>query len=409
ALGVERVMGRPLGGLHHLPIDDPAIAALLADADGRTNRLGAALGPDGVLRVSSAPGVAVDPVTVSDPAEVPAACARPTGREVPGAFELHLDLDLGAPAPAGIEPVGLETTLERIRLSPGLAGEVAQIIAGPGVLREDAVDDLRAFAERTGWGVLNTFGAKGLFAWDHPLHLGTAGLQADDFRLAGVVDALFAVTVGIDPAEVPPGDIGTTQQIVLHPRHLTGAADDWPEPTTGPERPPLYTELAAVVGPGYESDAVPLHPARAARDLAVALGPEVLVAADPGPAGLWVARTFPTEVPGQVLVPATNAEGIAAAIALVAGFDGRPAVAITTDPVDATTSELLSLARALEVPLTVEAWGADAELDGPHERIGALMETTARPGADVLPVPVDLAATRELVDVAGAMTAWQGA
>jgi hypothetical protein len=406
ALGATRVVGAALPGLGHLAVADPDLAALLADADGRLNRLGVALDADRVLRVTSCPGAEVEPVPVTDPSALPGELARPTGQEIPGAFALRLDLDLDEPAP-DVEPLGLETTLERIRLSAGLQGEVAHIIAGPGVLREDAVDDLRTFAARTGWGVVNTFGAKGVLRWDDPAHMGTAGLQADDFRLAGVVDTLFAVTVGIDPAEVPPHDIGTTQQIVLHPRHLASAADDWPNPGGPPARPPLYDALAAVIGPGYEQDGVPLHPARAARDLGVALGSESLVVADPGPAGLWVARAFPTEAPGQVLVPATRAEGIAAAIALIAGLDGRRAVAVTTDPLDPTTRRLLAEARQLEVPLTVEAWGADGPDDGPHERVATLMETMARPGADVLGVPVDLSATRELIDVAGPVTAWQ--
>ena len=82
-------------------------------------------------------------------------------------------------------------------------------------------------------------------------------------------------------------------------------------------------------------------------------------------------------------------------------------MAVTTDPLDPMTERLLDLARQLEVPLTVEAWGADARCDGPHERVATLMETTARPGADVLGVPVDLAVTSELVEVAGPVTAWQ--
>ena len=407
ALGATRVIGEPLPGLGHLAVAEPDLADLLADADGRLNRVGVSLDAQAVLRVTSCPGAVTEPIDLTDPAAVPTELARFTGQEIPGAFSVRLDLDLEAPAPDGVEPLGLETTLERIRLSPGLAGEVAHIIAGPGVLRADAVDDLRAFAARTGWGVVNTFGAKGVLPWDDPLHMATAGLQAEDFRLAGLVDTLFAVTVGIDPREVPPHDIGTTQQIVLHPRHLASAADDWPEPTAVPERPPLYDRIAAVVRPGYESDAVPLHPARAARDLGAALGPDALIVADPGPAGLWVARALPTEAAGQVLVPATRAPGIAAAIAVMAGIDGRGAVAVTTDPLEPMTERLLELARQLEVPLTVEAWGADAPCDGPRERVATLMETTARPGADVLGVPVDLAATSELIEVAGPVTAWQ--
>ena len=42
----------------------------------------------------------------------------------------------------------------------------------------------------TGAPVVNTWGAKGVLRWDDPHHAGTAGLQADDFDLAGLADSM---------------------------------------------------------------------------------------------------------------------------------------------------------------------------------------------------------------------------
>src|SRR5258705_5613753 len=53
----------------------------------------------------------------------------------------------------------------------------AAMLAGPGVLRHRAVDGLREFAAAANVGVANTWGAKGVFNWDSPHHLGTCGLQ----------------------------------------------------------------------------------------------------------------------------------------------------------------------------------------------------------------------------------------
>ena len=64
-----------------------------------------------------------------------------------------------------------------------------------------------------------------------------------------------------------------------------------------------YEQLAAALQPLYASAAVPLSPARAAADLGATRPDGALVLADPGPAGLWVARALPTTELGSVVVP----------------------------------------------------------------------------------------------------------
>jgi hypothetical protein len=379
------------------------VADLLADVDGRVARAGAAW-HGGVLRVSSRPGSLVAPMPVDSAEALVGALATTVGQEVPDALALELDLDLGAPVPDGVEPMAAQTRIEGIRLSPDLGDDVGMVV-GPGVLRaldgDGVVEHLQRFAAQTGWAVVNTWGAKGVFPWDSPFHAGTAGLQARDFELAGLVDRLLVVTVGVDPDELPVEALGSAQLLELHPVHLAFAAEGWPEPTADPPRPELYTALAAVVGPAYASDVVPLHPARASRDLG-GLRPEGKpVVADAGSAGLWVARTFPTVEPGSVLVPATNAPGSAAAAALLHG-----ALGVTTWPLDPMTEAVLDLARSLGVDLTLEAWGSEGDPASPEDRVAATAEALARPGVDVVPVPVDFTATADLVAVAGDVTAW---
>ena len=234
-----------------------------------------------------------------------------------------------------------------------------------------------------------------------------AGLKARDFGLAGRTDKLAVVCVGVDPDELPPGGLGDAQRLDLHPVHLAFAAEGWPAPGAEPPRPPLYTDLAAVVGPAYDSTEVPLHPARATRDLGGLRPAGGVVVADPGPAGFWVARAFPTTEPGSVLVPATRAPGAAAAAALLGGLDGsRLALGVTTWPLDPVTEAVVDLARSLEVALTLEAWGAEGSITSPEDRIAATAESLARTGVDVIPVPVDLTRTDDLVAVAGEITAW---
>jgi hypothetical protein len=79
---------------------------------------------------------------------------------------------------------------------------------------------------------------------------------------------------------------------------------------------------------------------------------------------------------------------------------------VTTWPLDPMTEALLDLARSLEVDLTLEAWGGEADLSSPDDRQEATAAAIARSGVDVVPVPVDFSATADLVAVAGEISAW---
>lgn len=241
-------------------------------------------------------------------------------------------------------------------------GRVA-MLAGPGVLRDRAVDGLRAFAGAANVGVANTWGAKGVFAWDSPHHLGTCGLQACDFELLGFADLDLLWVVGIDPDESPADRYELGARVVaIAPADLEAFAEHVARSSYPIERPPLFERLAAVAQPGYVDERYPRHPARAVMEIKRRMAPGDIVTAEPGPAGLWVARTFPTDGPGSVVVPAVARPGIGTALALAAGRAGRAATAVMVDPVDGTTRALLELAATLDAPVTAEVWGDDVDL-----------------------------------------------
>ena len=62
-----------------------------------------------------------------------------------------------------------------------------------------AVPGLHDLAVSAGIGVLNTWGAKGVFDWRSQHHLATIGLQADDFVLSGLDEADLIIATGLDP------------------------------------------------------------------------------------------------------------------------------------------------------------------------------------------------------------------
>lgn len=250
------------------------------------------------------------------------------------------------------------------------------ILAGPHALPYR--DALHAVAAHLDAPVANTWGAKGIFPWDSPHHMGTCGLQADDFELLGFADYDVILAVGIDPAESPRDRFALAPVVEIRPQTLTHLAEDVPARSHPIEPNALYERLAAVAQPGYVDDRTPRHPARAVMDLKRNLAVREVVTAQPGPVGLWVARTFPTDGPGTVFVPAVDAPGIAAACAVLAAAGGMPAVTVAPAPVDEITTSLLDAAARRSLPVRLEVWD----------------ET------------VDLSLTSLLVDAAGPVVAW---
>lgn len=410
AQGATRTFGdRSVPGLAHVPVADPELARLLADADGRIGAgAGAALSGRS-LRVSSRPGATVDEVVVDAVADLPTVLAQWQLGGVFGCLDLQLSLDLEAPVPSGLEPLVIDRPPGApARLAPDLADLGVLVLVGPGVVRAGQVASLGAMASRGGFGVVNTWGAKGVFAWDSPHHFGTAGLQARDFDLAGFGEAGLVIASGVDVDEAPPERWAGAQVLEVDPRDLEALTFGWTEAAEVPPVPPLYRELREALGPLYASTAVPISPARAAAGLAAVRPTGGLVAADPGPVGLWVARTFPTTEPGSVVVPARAVAGFATAAALVAGLDGRPAIAVTAGPLDEVSARVLDLARSLEVPVAVEVWGDEGDAADADAQLDRTRVALASGGVVVEHYPVDLDATRVLVDVAGPVVAWGG-
>jgi hypothetical protein len=410
AVGIERCFGAALPEMPGIAIADPRLAMLLAEADGRLGpRLGAAFLPDQVLYLSSKPGAYNDVATVHDPGSIPDLIrdAALVGNLHSRAF--HLDLDLDAPAPAGVWPAGLARGHHRpTTIEGGLPAGRAMVLAGPGVLRADAVDGLRALAACGNVPVANTWGAKGVFAWDSPFHMGTAGLQARDFELLGFDGADLIVTTGLDADESPRSRYALAPVVDIAPEEL-GALAAVLRPSPIQIRPNhLYSGLAAVSQPGYVSEHMPMHPARAVADVRRTLPPDGIVAADPGLAGLWVARTFPTTRAGSVIVPATPTPGIATAIAFAAGLRGHHAIAITDAPVNDETRAVVALAKQHGVPIVVEVWGTGGHVHNPEDHLARLQAAFDSRGVSVIGVPIDAAKTQRLIDVAGDVVAWGG-
>jgi hypothetical protein len=436
--GIRRVWGDPPGevGCQVVRVADEALAGVLADADGRTwqPRPGACLGAGGLLRLSTRPGGTAHPRKVASAEEVPAAvaeAARAASAALPATACLQLDIDLSAPSPLpdaeaagaagdheawspdGSPPDGSTPDARAVLATRIAEAEAPMLFAGPGVVRTPgAAEALRALASRARLGVSNTWGAKGLFEWTSEHHTGTVGLQERDFELGGFAGSDLVVFAGIDPDESPPQRWAIAPALELPLDALRGSFAGIRVRASGPiPRPPLFDLLARVVQPMYASDALPIAPARVIADLASGMLPGDRLSCDPGLAGFWVARAFPTSEMGSVVVPALGAPGFAAAAALAVSLEDRPSaapIALTVAPPDEATLSILEESERLGHPVVVEAWGEGGSFRSADEHRSLLGRARASGRASLLQVPVDWSFTQDLLEVAGAIVAWGG-
>ena len=423
--GIGAVYGRPLDDVPVTEVTDPAVAVLLARAHRAVHGVAAAahVGDGTVVVPGARPGDGdggdpIDTVVVED-AETVRALAPLLAQRVRGdglRLEVGIDLAQGVPAVPVARPAPAEDWREP---DDALLRDVAQasrvvVLAGPGVVERQAVGALHALAAAGRLGVLNTWGAKGVFHWQSRHHWATVGLQARDFELGGVPEADLVLAVGVDEREAPRHLWAAGAPVwELAPEVLGPLAERWPTARSDfPDVPPLRERLAAVTQRGWAVEAAPLMPSRVTRHYAQVLGESGLVAADPGTPGYWVARTFATTRLGSVLVPATPLEGWAVTCVLAARLAEplRRALAVVDGGVGEQGRAVLAEAARLGVGIGIEAWDEDEVPSSAEHHL-------ARLDALVTPVPsaqfsstlaTDTGQLAEMVDAAGPVRAWTG-
>lgn len=360
-------------------------------------------------------GVPVDGVPVTEvpvtevPVEVARLFAAAHRRLRPVACGVHMGggrIEVTHPAPSG-PGGGADRWLVP---DPGVVDAIRAagrpvVLAGPGVVDLDAVPGLHALAAAASLGVLNTWGAKGVFDWRSRHHLATAGLQAGDLALAGLGDADLIVATGVDEAELP-AQWRLAPVVEVHPWALAPLAEVVGRPPVPIVMPPLREELARVTQAGWTRDAAPLAPTRVTRTYGLRLGGGGLVAADPGVAGYWVARTLPTTgLRGVIVSSGAGDEGSAVATAVVAKLldPGRPVLAVV-DEIGDPARACLDVADRLGVTVAVEVWdpgGSSLDAAAHADRLDRLVAE-----GGVVDLATDPKQMAEMLAVAGPVTAW---
>jgi acetolactate synthase I/II/III large subunit len=205
------------------------------------------------------------------------------------------------------------------------AAENPLVLAGNGAIRGHASRALRSFVHNSGIPVAESFMAKGLIDYEDPKALGTVGLQARDYEMAGFDDADLVIAVGYDLVEHSPKNWNPRRdkQIVVidsvaaeideyftpnveligdiaHVLARLAAACTRSQTTAGSSR--LHEVVMGALNDARDDDHFPIRPPRALWDLRQALDRHDILVSDVGLHKLWIGRMFPAHEPGTVLI-----------------------------------------------------------------------------------------------------------
>ena len=183
--GVDAIYGAPFGALEVVPVPG-AVAPLFAAAHQRVHGARAAAHrADGAFWL---PGLGHEPCRTIEADSAEALVAAVPALSSSGEVEIRFTLDPDQPVESLVPtpPAPDENWVEPAEEAVEAVGRASRLVllAGPGVIRHGSVPGLHDLAVAAGVGVLNTWGAKGVFDWRSRHHLATIGLQADDFVLS---------------------------------------------------------------------------------------------------------------------------------------------------------------------------------------------------------------------------------
>lgn len=256
------------------------------------------------------------------------------------------------------------------------------ILAGHGVVRAQAAQQLADFAAKLNIPVTNTFMAKGIVPFKHPTALGSAGLQAKDYVGIGFDKADVIICVGYDlveyhpylwhptkdrfiihidfqPAEVDAhygvrvGVVGDIKESLIRIAELAAPQQE------SEKLRPLRDALIKDMNEHAQSTAWPVQPQKLIWDLRTAMDLEDIAICDVGAHKMWMARMFRCEVPNTCIISngfASMGIAVPGAIAAKLAYPDKKVVAVTGDAGFMMNSQEIETAMRLKTPIVILIW-----------------------------------------------------
>jgi acetolactate synthase-1/2/3 large subunit len=250
-----------------------------------------------------------------------------------------------------------------------LAARRPLILAGGGVILSEAAKELQALAEHVNVPVYSSFMGKGALPASHPLHLGVAGCWGEypaqeAARNADVILAFGCrfsdihssswvpgytynipptklIHVDLDPQEIGRnyptelGIVGDAREVLRQLLELAEKRGPKRERSPWNEQVEEYkSEWSNFIEPEKASDAVPIDPRRAIKELRAAAPADTLMITDTGNHQTWVEQYWDAPGPQMVFTPGGFAGmgfGTYGVLGVKLARPEQPAVCVTSD------------------------------------------------------------------------------
>ncbi len=277
-----------------------------------------------------------------------------------------------------------EPPQERVEYAAKVISEAKNpiILAGNGVIRGRAWQQLADFSRRLNIPVTNTFMAKGVVPFaGNPLALGSAGLQSKDYVTCGFDRADVIICIGYDLVEYHPYlwhptkdraivhiDMSPAEVDAYYPvtvgvvgdlKHSLLRIAELATPHTGHAMRALREILVEDMNQHREDLSFPVKPQKVIWDLRTAMELPDIAVCDVGAHKMWMARMFRCERPNTCIISngfASMGIALPGAIAAALAMPDRRVVAVTGDAGFLMNSQEIETAVRLKIPLVVLIW-----------------------------------------------------
>jgi acetolactate synthase-1/2/3 large subunit len=255
------------------------------------------------------------------------------------------------------------------------------ILAGNGVIRQGAAEELVRFAEMLRIPVANTFMAKGVVPFSSEFSLGTIGLKARDLPWYAFERADVVICVGYDMVEYHPDMWNPdNDKTVIHIDALPAEVDAHYMVACGvlgdlnsslralalkakPQRTmPFKAVRQAIIDDRRvfaENFEFPVKPQKIVWDLREVLRPDDIAISDVGAHKMWMARMYRAERPNTCIISngfASMGIAVPGAIAAKLAYPDRKVVAVTGDAGFMMNSQEIETAMRMGTPFVILIW-----------------------------------------------------
>lgn len=276
-----------------------------------------------------------------------------------------------------------EPAIEQVERAAELISKAKNpiILAGNGVVRANASEALANFSEKLGIPVANTFMAKGVIPYRHPMALGSVGLQSNDYISTGFASADVIICIGYDMVEYHPylwhpsrdrtiihidathAEVDAYYSVILgvigNINHSLNRIAARSTPHQDKAMRTLRDSLIAEMNQHRDDMEFPVKPQKIIWDLRTAMELNDIVICDVGAHKMWMSRMFRCEYPNTCIISngfASMGIAVPGAIAAKLAHPKRKVVAVTGDAGFLMNSQEIETAMRLKIAIVILIW-----------------------------------------------------